>query len=326
MRIRRWYFKVGAVGITAGLVACGGGGGQAESPGRTVDISIANRDVVAQAAVAVGLGMGPASTTTNPSAAGPSISAWLQPLTKRVMIARAQREYPQAIYGPTVYPCMVSGSWSETIDDRDNDGGPSRGDVLTAHFNNCQDALDETVNGSITSTLTLVNTTPVPSGSSKMDFSQLSVVGTTFSMTLNGSLLFSYTQPSTSVDVMRFTVNGPMSVAVSNLEYSDNATLLDGFFAEDTYDASLGRTASSVNGQLRFASLGGIIEVSTAAGAPITTYDTDVYPSSGEMRIRGATGTLRITVLSTDAVRLDLDADDNGSFESSSTVTWDWLL
>jgi len=31
-------------------------------------------------------------------------------------------------------------------------------------------------------------------------------------------------------------------------------------------------------------------------------------------------------VLSANDVRLDLDADSNGSFESTSTVTWDWLL
>jgi hypothetical protein len=33
-----------------------------------------------------------------------------------------------------------------------------------------------------------------------------------------------------------------------------------------------------------------------------------------------------MTILSTSNVRLDLDADDNGSFESTETVAWDWLL
>jgi hypothetical protein len=33
-----------------------------------------------------------------------------------------------------------------------------------------------------------------------------------------------------------------------------------------------------------------------------------------------------LTVLSTQSVQLDLDADDNGTAESSEVVSWDWLL
>jgi len=33
-----------------------------------------------------------------------------------------------------------------------------------------------------------------------------------------------------------------------------------------------------------------------------------------------------LNVLSSDAVRLDLDANDDGTIESSTTQSWDWLL
>jgi hypothetical protein len=33
-----------------------------------------------------------------------------------------------------------------------------------------------------------------------------------------------------------------------------------------------------------------------------------------------------LTALSRTTVQLELDADDNGGFESTSGVTWDWLL
>lgn len=322
MQIYRLFLTVGAATILAGLVACGGGG-QAVNTGPTVAISAANRDNAAHLAVAVGIGLGPALTTTNPSAATPPISAWLQPVTKRVMTATVQREYPQAVHGPFVYPCAISGTRSETIDDGDNDGVTSSGDVITEHYNNCQDTLDVTVNGTVTSTLTLVNTAPVPSGSARMDFSQLSVVETNDSLTFDGSMLLNYTQPSASIEVMRFAVESPMTVTVSTPGYSDTLTLLNGFVAEDTYDASLGRNASAVNGSLQSATLGGTVAVRTVAGLPITIDDTNAYPHSGQIRVRGTAGILLVTMLPADQVRLDLDVDNDGTFESRRTITWD---
>jgi len=56
------------------------------------------------------------------------------------------------------------------------------------------------------------------------------------------------------------------------------------------------------------------------AGAPITKNDTDDYPYAGTVQVKGMNSTLQMTVLSTSNVRLDLDADGNGSFESTETV------
>jgi hypothetical protein len=117
--------------------------------------------------------------------------------------------------------------------------------------------------------------------------------------------------------------------------FTDTVTLKNGFVSEATYEAlaapppgsaTPGRTLSTVTGSLESTVAGGVVEVSTDAGAPITTYDADSYPRSGVVQVRGINSRLLLTGLSTDAVRLDLDANGDGSFESSEVKAWDWLL
>jgi hypothetical protein len=44
------------------------------------------------------------------------------------------------------------------------------------------------------------------------------------------------------------------------------------------------------------------------------------------LQVKGKTGTLKMTALSTDQVRLTLDENNDGLAESTETVAWDWLL
>jgi hypothetical protein len=69
-----------------------------------------------------------------------------------------------------------------------------------------------------------------------------------------------------------------------------------------------------------------VVEVATVSGASLIKYDAEAYPQSGVVQVKGKNSTLLITALSANDVKLDLDADNNGSFESTSTVTRDWLL
>ena len=66
--------------------------------------------------------------------------------------------------------------------------------------------------------------------------------------------------------------------------------------------------------------------MTTPSNTPIRQFDTSDYPYTGVLQVKGENSTLQMTVLSADQVQLDLDADDNGSFESTETVAWDWLL
>jgi hypothetical protein len=334
MRTYRFRVIALAAAFVAGLAGCGGGGGGGGGPppvAPTIDIAAPNRDSVAHAAAASILAMSPSGAI--PLAAGASASALaVRALRQRVeafaVDARAQRKVPLAVLGPFVTPCVISGTVTETDDDRDNNNLPSVGDVVTLVYNNCQDTAGETLNGSMTMTLTQVSVMPVPSGSAQVTVAQMSMVAGNHSMTLNGSMRVDVTLPSASVETVRITADGPVTVGLSiaHLGYSDTLTLQSGFFEEDSHDATLARTVSTVSGHLQSANAGGIVEVGTLTGAPITKLDSDFYPSAGVLQARGRNSTLRVTALSAAAARLDLDADGNGTFEATQTVNWDWLL
>ena len=67
-----------------------------------------------------------------------------------------------------------------------NNNVPSVGDVFTLVYDNCQDTAGETLNGSMTMTLTQVSVTPVPFGSAQVAVAQMSMATASHAMTLNG--------------------------------------------------------------------------------------------------------------------------------------------
>ena len=229
----------------------------------------------------------------------------------------------------------MSGTVSVSIDDRDNNAVPSVGDVLTITFNQCRDSANETLNGSASASYTQISTAPI-AVHARLTTTQLSTVTANHTLTLNGTLLLEFAQASATVATIRLTAEGAVTVAVStHLPFSDTVTLQNGYTQLDRYDAAAlpppgssvpGRTESSVQGSLHSAQAGGIIEVATLPGAPFVTYDADAYPRAGTLQVKGRNGTLLLTAVSASSVRLDLDADNNGGFESSETVGWDWLL
>jgi hypothetical protein len=321
-----------AAAFVAGLAACGGDGSSGPPPvAPTIDIGLTNSDSVAHATAASILAMSPSGAI--PLAASGSVSALaVRALRRRVdasaVDTRAQRKVPLAVLGPFVTLCAISGNVTETDDDRDNNNLPSVGDVVTLVYNSCQKTAGETLNGSMTMTLTQVSVTPVPTGSAHVTVTQLSAVTGNHSMTVNGSMRVDVTFPSVSTETIRITADGSVTVAlaITHLGHSDTVTLQNGFFEEDTHDTNLVRTVSSVNGHLHSVKGGGIVGVSTLAGASIIKLDSDFYPSAGVLQARGRNSTLRVTALSAAAARLDLDADGNGTFEATQTVNWDWLL
>jgi hypothetical protein len=130
------------------------------------------------------------------------------------------------------------------------------------------------------------------------------------------------------------TANGPIVVAVTtHLPFTDTVTLQNGFVVRESDDSSVapppgatqfGRTVSNAQGRLDSALAGGTVDVSTVVD--ISKYQAEAYPRSGTVQVKGKKGTLMLTALSADSVRLDLDANDDGSIESTATIKWDWLL
>jgi hypothetical protein len=330
MRTRQWLFNAFTAAILVALGACGGGGDGGPPPvtGPTIDITAANRDTVAHATVAGVVGLSPTGmipVATASSGSGRLMSAWLQSLSRQVASAWAWREHPQTVYGPYTYQCAVSGTSWETDDDRDGNGVPSAGDVVTMGFNSCQDTAGETTSGTMTMTLTSANAT---SGSARVVMTQLLYDTPKHAMTLDGTMLVTYT--SGSVETAQATAEGAVTVAASikhlTPPFNDTVTLQNGFAATDTHDATQGLTTSTFSGLVQSAAAGGVVQVNTVAGTPIRKLDTDANPSAGAMQVKGKNSELLMTVQSNTAVRLDHDVNGDGAFESTEVKDWDWLL
>lgn len=334
----------GAIALAlAGCGGGGGGGGTPPPPPLTLTIDAGNSDTVAHASAGSVLAMSPVQTlplsalgASNRSSAqgwaGPQRSGWLGRVLAaawpaghaKTLAAGAARTRPLAVEGPFEEPCAVSGSVSVTYDDHDDDGTPSPGDVLTMAFNACKDSVDETVDGVVAATYLEIGSTSLRS---RMTMTELWDRTSRHGTKTTGSAELYYEMVSASQDLTRMTADGPITASVStHLPYTDTLTLRSGFVAELAYDGSTGMSNLRVSGIADSRTAGGSMEVTTQAGSPIAQGDSERYPSAGVVQVRGKTGTVTLTVLSTDSVRVELDADDNGTPESSSAVAWDWLF
>jgi hypothetical protein len=244
------------------------------------------------------------------------MAAWLQMQSRRAASA-TQREGPMAVIGPIVEPCQVSGTMTVTWNDADNNATLSVGDVLTTVANNCQQVAGETTNG--TMVITALSDT-----AGRVAMTPMSFETTRHAITLNGSVRLD----DVSADTVQTTTEGAVTVAVTLKHlapaFTDTVTLQDGFVARETI--ANGEIVSTFDGLVGSAAAGGLVRLTGPTSTPIRQFETQDYPYTGTLQLRGRNSTLQMTVLSADQVQLALDADGNGSFESSTTVAWDWLL
>jgi hypothetical protein len=335
------------------LAGCGGGGGgsPAPPPSATLVISAANSDTISHATASGLLAMSPAQTlplaesdrTKALGWAGASAhSGWLgdvvaqlrDPARARTLAAGASRVKPLAVTGPIDTPCTVSGKFSTTFEDKNNDSLPSPGDVLTIAFYSCKDTEDETVDGTVVTTIASFDTTSGSFGA-QMTMSALSDATSRHATIISGTMQLDYQMVSATSDVTRLTAVGRVGTSVStHLPFTDTVTLMNGFYAELSYDSvgtppgggSPGFSTLTVGGLMDSTAAGGSVEVSTRSSAPLVQSDSEAYPRSGIVDILGKTGTVVVTVKSADTVRIGLDANDDGTPEGTHDESWDWLF
>ncbi len=318
------------------MPGCGGGGGGDDNPPppTLIDITAANRDNVAHF-TAAGLmalpttggsfGMIPLSARRTQAAGWhvAPMSMLLQSVRAQGATASGIRRHALAVSSADS-PCDFGGTVTESFDDRDGDKTISVGDVETMVYTNCMISADETMNGTARLTVTQIGTA---SASFQMDLANYADSTPRHSLTVNGSVMVGVSTPNSTMMQITLATAGPVVVSVtSHVPFSDTVTLQDGFVMVENYDALAGQSSSTFAGRLDSVAAGGKVDANTVAGAPMTLNDADDYPSAGTVRIKGATGTLMLNAVSSASVRLDLDANDDGVMESSTTQSWDWLL
>jgi hypothetical protein len=338
-------FKARRVGFAAALAlvlaGCGGGGdGAGNGPPGNVDVTSANQDQLARAAAAAAQGgfvsgalpVAGSAAQGSLALAGATRAAVLRAPSAVPSSTTAGRARAAGVLPPVQEPCVVSGSATLTLDDRDNSGAASVGDVLTAVFNACSDVANETMNGTLAVTLNAITVSPSVSFAADATMTALTITLPGHEARYDGGFAMSYAEPSATRASTRLVVGNQLVVQATTVNYSDTFTLRAGHTIDSTYDAAAlppggnqpGLTTTTANGTVASASAGGYVAVTTLA--PLLQYDVDSFPRSGHLDVVGRNGSLQLTVLPAGQVRVDLDANGDGTFDQTKTVDWDWIF
>ena len=244
----------------------------------------------------------------------------------RAGIANAGGDRKEAleVIGTGDLPCNFGGTVSATIDDADNNGVESPGDVETLVFHNCIGSVSETYDGTVR-----MYVAEVTGNSSRynVNLTQLSYLTAKHSLIFNGSYLAEVFATTDSVQNTTYTVNGSVTIALTtHVPFNDTVTLKDGFVVREQVGYGSGQNVLSASGRIESKFAGGSVDVSTSS--PLTTPrsgQAGLYPP-GVLKVAGKAGALSITALSATFVCVDVDTNDDGAIEATSTPSWEWLL
>ena len=334
-RALRPCLRAAAAAALALLAACGGGGsGDAGIPvvPSAATITANNYEGVARQAVNAADYMGDATGLVTGAQVAPGAQALFafsrgQALRLGQLFARS----PQLLTGVTTTDTLgCSGGGNITVRATDVNGNEAvdAGDsgVLTA--NNCVEG-GATISGTLSISFSAVSgnlDSDVYSATVSITMQGLAASGAGGSATGNGSFtiaIASNSATSGSIDMLV-----PSLVLTGNLGgVNDTITLQDYHLVTSTaLSGGRLRTSTTVSGGMSSNSVaGGLVTLSTVQ--PLVEFETDAYPSSGQLLASGANGTrMRLTVQSTTSVLLELDADGNGSYETNAIRTWDALI
>lgn len=339
---RRAPFPSRVLALTAVLgsvlvAGCGGGGDGASSGGASSGgITAKNaREVASQAyvamdvlAVAGGFVSNP-TATASPSTVGKAVQNGAPKVAPNVVghqlrhgVATAAGAPPAAVMGKAVHAetraCPASGTVTMIIDDVDNDGNPrSVNDSMTFRFEQCTDQ-GSVMNGSIRETfVSSTSSADQRSGTSRstLTIDGLAVTANGVTETGNGRFdidLNWHSMPMT----MAMTLTGSMFRVVGG---DGTIELVDfryhGALDNAGYTLEVATTLNSPFGPLR-------LSTPTAFGGD----GRCERPTRGTLEVVDADGSrLALTALSCTEVRLDVDTNGDGRFDSTETLGWDQI-
>ena len=224
---------------------------------------------------------------------------------------------PQTVLGATTtIGCALSGNISMS----DNSSAGAAPTSLTMTFNSCSDVAGETMNG----TLSISGISGGQSGNLLTMAASVSMnltIATTGQPTqsMTGSWAYSMTLDTTTFAVTAMRFYGS-SFAVTDSTHSFSLTNFD-FNATGTATD----TTTSVAYTISDSSLG---SVTVATTTPVHQLLARLHPDNGVIVATGGRGSkLRVTILGDETaaapqLRIEVDADGNGSYESTVTSSW----
>lgn len=309
--------------VVNALAACGGGDSSGGDSVPKAAITADNAEQAASVVVKTSSGvqdLGDASSGLTGgvlprSAVTGSIEVNVRTLSNLVIESAGNLE--AVTVGPETEPCPVSGSITFIANIQDPNGEQvSPGDSVSLTANGCADG-NSVVNGTIT--LVINRFSIGPSGipfdfSASVTIAGFSIAEGSETSAVNGDMTISLASKDGVTTTTGLSGN---SISVS---FNGDTSSLFAFAFNTTVNDSNGAYTLSSNGTVDAAELGGAVTFQTVV--PFQGVG-EAYPDSGEMLITGADNSLiRLVVIDSVNVRLDVDADGDGNFEGMINTTW----
>ncbi len=338
------------LGLLAALVtACGGGGSGDDAVGfvdTSQPLTLASSNAVPVTglvldAAAGGLSVGTLGTVVVASAEAPaptgvdlSMLRLAQDVADRIFTLQLQGTLAIAAVTPAqvppTLPCSV-GTVTTSWNDADADGELSVGDVVTLSFSSCvEDGL--TLNGEVeVGVLELVGipaTDPAWNVLLRLNFNSLTASDGVSALAIAGSLDLTVDTQASGTVVLGLTTEvwvGPGATASSFLHFDEG----EDFTELTLYSISLQENADgsfvlSSQGTLESSFIGGIVTFETPQDLTGTDFDIN-NPSAGQVLVTGAgNSTVRLRVVNTVIVELDVDDEGDGFDAGDITLTSSW--
>lgn len=330
--------SLGLAAIACLLTACGGGGGGSsnnnpQNPQTSVALDGTNYTTASQEAVSSGFYVADTSTLLtgaqadiSPSSVNfalaqlPRFNAWFANSQSQVLVG--------AVAEQTV-ACPNGGSMTLKVQDANNNNKADAGDSITITANQCKDGAS-TVNGSMGFQIKTLNGSfnAAPS-KAEMTMSLNNLVVSSASGTSSGNGTINMTLELPDNAHINTTLSMPSFSVSSNFAGAAYSRTLENFTVTVAVsEGLLGAVSASTT-------ISGTVTSSALAQKSITLSTPTAfkrtlpaaYPASGQLLISGANGSkARITAQSASQVLLEVDANGDGSFETSTTKAWSQLL
>ena len=335
--------RIAAVTTAVLATGCGGGGDGGPPPPpppQLIQITAVNQDAVARATVATFFSMtGIRALPVAPSPAPQAAVAGVNDLALRALakVTAPDRGAVPKLGRLTVYTdtfaCTLGGSMRLDFDDRDENRLVSAGDVLTITFSQCTEDVDTMISGGLSLAIaSAAETATTLQMSGTFTYQQLTIVDAGYTSAINGAMSSAYTE---SIDPAgTLTVRLESTVIGSGLMAAGSTPVVTDTF---TYDAGFRSLSTEVtpatptppafstivlNGTVHVSSLGGRITLVMDPMLPVRDTVGQPYPDSGQVTVLGNASRLRLTVMDTVRVRVELDANNDGAFEATRELLW----
>ncbi len=326
--------------LSSVLVACGGGGGgdaPAAAAGGTgagggvtatkVAINAGNYVTVAQESLSSTNYVADAGTlATGADISNSDVLVSFGQAQAAIISSRFGRAPALAtgVVTTNIEQCSGGGTLTVSENDLNGNGRPDAGDSASLTATNCT-YQGSTLNGGLSLMVNSfsgnVDVPPYAIGIT-MTFNNLSARSAAATSTGNGTIALAVNVSSTTNQTS--TLNAPRFATTATYGGTTYNRTLENYTVSVALTATTSTTAAS--GSISSSAFGSKL-VTIATPMPFVRQLTQSRPASGQAVVTGENGSaLRVTALNSTQVRIDLDADGNGTYETSVTKLWSELI